>query len=70
MDRFSNQPFRSSYDPDSKNPYHAEINNPCEICNEEPAKYESDKVKFKWGEQCNKDVKDDFKLTDSDVDYI
>ena len=70
LDRFNNKPFASRYDPDSRNPYHAEIVNPCEICNEESAKFESEKVKFVWGKECDEHVREDFELKEEDVSYI
>ena len=70
MDRFSNNPFRSKFDPDSNNPLHIGSEFGCDLCEENKAVFESTKLHFLWCASCHPRVKEDHKLEDGDIDYV
>lgn len=71
MDRFSERPFVSKYDPDFNNPLHNEIVYGCDICEDGQGIFEApEKCKIKFCRKCKEEVMEDFELTEEDVDYV
>lgn len=71
MDRFSERPFVSKYDPDSTNPLHIGNTYGCDICEERQGIFEApEKCKIKFCRKCKPEVMENYELTEDDVEYV